>query len=183
MGWLTFTFTLQKKFKAMFGESLEVVRIHQQQENLKFMSHFKGKFIIKAGKRVEKKRGSDAKLPVEFYHLRQNGSALCTRLIQIKGDASLLCSAFCYILIVPFETDDDSESGIIYVWIGSKATSEDSKLVQDIAETKFNNPWYSLQVINEGEEPQNFFWVALNGKKPYETGEIENYLKRQLSLI
>lgn len=34
MGWLTFTFTLQKKFKAMFGETLEVVRIHQQQENL-----------------------------------------------------------------------------------------------------------------------------------------------------
>ena len=41
MGWLTFTFTLQKKFKTMFGEELEVVRIHQQQENLKFMSHFK----------------------------------------------------------------------------------------------------------------------------------------------
>lgn len=172
MGWLTFTFTLQKKFKAMFGESLEVIRIHQQQENLKFMSHFKGKFIIKSGKRVEKKRGPDAKLPVEFYHLRQNGSALCTRLIQIRGDASLLCSAFCYILIVPFETDDDSESGIIYVWIGSKATAEDSKLIQEIAESKFNNPWYSLQVINEGEEPQNFFWVALNGKKPYETGEF-----------
>lgn len=171
MGWLTFTFTLQKKFKAMFGESLEVIRVHQQQENLKFMSHFKGKFIIKSGKRSDKLKGPETKLPVEFYHLRQNGSSLCTRVIQIRADSSLLCSAFCYILIVPFETDDDSESGIIYVWIGSKTTAEESKLIQEIAESKFNNPWYSLQVINEGEEPQNFFWVGLNGKKPYETGK------------
>lgn len=29
MGWLTFTFTLQKKFKALFGDKLEVVRTHQ----------------------------------------------------------------------------------------------------------------------------------------------------------
>jgi hypothetical protein len=171
MGWLTFTFTLQKKFKAMFGESLEVVRIHQQQENLKFMSHFKGKFIIKSGKRIDRKKDKNVKLPVEFYHLRQNGSALCSRLIQIKTDASLLNSAFCYILFVPFETEDDSESGIIYVWIGSKASEEDSKLVQEIAETKFNSPWYSLQVISEGEEPQNFFWVAIGGKKAHETGK------------
>lgn len=171
MGWLTFTFTLQKKFKAMFGESLEVVRIHQQQENLKFMSHFKGKFVIKVGKRSEKKKSPDGKLPVEFYHLRSNGSSLCTRLIQIKPDATLLNSAFCYILNVPFETDDDSESGIIYVWIGSKTTPEESRLIQEIAETMFNNPWVSLQVINEGEEPQNFFWVALNGQKPHDTGK------------
>lgn len=170
MGWLTFTFTLQKKFKAMFGEALEVVRIHQQQENLKFMSHFKGKFVIKTGKRSEKKKTPDGKLPVEFYHLRSNGGFLCARLIQVKPEATLLNSAFCYILNVPFETDDDSESGIVYVWIGSKTTAEESRLIQEIAETMFNNPWVSLQVINEGEEPQNFFWVALNGKKPYELG-------------
>lgn len=103
----------------MFGETLEVVRIHQQQENLKFMSHFKGKFVIKTGKRLEKNKSAEAKLAVEFYHLRSNGSSLCTRLIQIKPDASLLNSAFCYILNVPFETEDDSESGIVYVWIGT----------------------------------------------------------------
>lgn len=94
MAWLTFTFTLQKKFKAMFGEELEVVRIHQQQENLKFMSHFKRKFIIKNGRRNEKIRTPDGKAPVEFYHLRSNGSALCTRLIQVRPDAAVLNSAF-----------------------------------------------------------------------------------------
>lgn len=72
---------------------------------------------------------------------------------------------------VPLETADGSESAIIYVWIGSKTTAEESRLIQEIAETMFNNPWISLQVINEGEEPQNFFWVGLNGKKPYETGK------------
>lgn len=99
MGWLTFTFTLQKKFKAMFGEELEVVRIHQQQEHLKFLAHFKRKFIIHNGKRSKNKTRTDTssneeKAPVEFYHLRSNGGALCTRLIQIPPDASYLNSAF-----------------------------------------------------------------------------------------
>ncbi|KAJ6637773.1 Protein flightless-1 [Pseudolycoriella hygida] len=169
MAWLTFTFTLQKKFKAMFGEELEVVRIHQQQEHLKFLAHFKRKFIIKNGRRNEKNRTPDGKAPVEFYHLRSNGGALFTRLIQVKPDATLLNSAFCYILYVPFETEDASESGIVYVWIGSKSTPEESKLIQEIAEEMFNNPWVSLQILNEGEEPENFFWIALGGKKPYET--------------
>lgn len=90
MGWLTFTFSLQKKFKALFGDKLEVVRTHQQQENLKFMSHFKRHFLIHQGKRKEKCE----KKSVEFYHLRSNGSPLCTRLVQIKPDAASLNSAF-----------------------------------------------------------------------------------------
>lgn len=94
MGWLTFTFTLQKKFKAMFSDDLEVLRIHQQQENLKFMAHFKRKFTIKTGKRKEAIGPDSKKDKVEFYHLRSNGSALCTRLIQINPDAAQLNSAF-----------------------------------------------------------------------------------------
>lgn len=85
---------MQKKFKSLFGEKLEVVRTHQQQENLKFMAHFKRKFIIHQGKRKEIKSADANK--VEFYHLRSNGSTLCTRLIQITPDASLLNSAFWY---------------------------------------------------------------------------------------
>ncbi|XP_011494712.1 PREDICTED: protein flightless-1 [Ceratosolen solmsi marchali] len=164
MGWLTFTFSLQKKFKSLFGEKLEVVRTHQQQENLKFMAHFKRKFIIHQGKRKQMK--SDDANKVEFYHLRSNGSTLCTRLIQITPDASLLNSAFCYILNVPFNNVD--ETGIVYVWIGSKCDNEDARLIEEIAEEMFNNPWISLQILNEGEEPENFFWVALGGKKQYE---------------
>lgn len=146
MGWLTFTFTLQKKFKTMFGDELEVVRIHQQQENLKFMAHFKRKFIIKTGRRKPQLEPNEKKEKVELYHLRSNGSALCTRLIQVKPDATQLNSAFCYILFVPFERSDNENSGIVYVWIGSKSSAEEAKLIQEIAEDMFNNPWVSLQV-------------------------------------
>ena len=55
--------------------SLQVVRMTQQQENLKFLSHFKRKFIIHKGKRKQK---MDAAQP-SLYHIRTNGSALCTR--------------------------------------------------------------------------------------------------------
>ncbi|XP_014610510.1 PREDICTED: protein flightless-1 [Polistes canadensis] len=174
MGWLTFTFSLQKKFKSLFRDKLEVVRTHQQQENLKFMAYFKRKFIIHQGKRKQPKIPGTSK--VEFYHLRSNGSALCTRLIQIPADSSLLNPAFCYILNVPFNNDD--ETGIVYAWIGSNADSDEARLIQEIAEEMFNNPWISLQVLNEGEEPDNFFWVALGGKKPYDTdADFMNYTR------
>lgn len=110
MGWLTFTFSLQKKFESLFPGKLkvlglfvlfctldspgsrffyifelkltaiaciavQVVRMTQQQENLKFLSHFKRKFIIHKGKRKQK---TDAAQP-SLYHIRTNGSALCTR--------------------------------------------------------------------------------------------------------
>ncbi|XP_063216475.1 protein flightless-1 [Bacillus rossius redtenbacheri] len=166
MGWLTFTFSLQKKFQALFGEKLEVVRTHQQQENLKFMAHFKRKFVIHQGRRKEAVAEGRPPL-VQFYHLRSNGSALCTRLVQVRPDASLLNSAFCYILKVPF--DQEESSGMVYVWIGSKSDPEEAKLVVEIAEEMFNNPWIGFQTLNEGEEPDNFFWVALGGRKPYDT--------------
>lgn len=47
----------------------------QQQENPKFLSHFKRKFIIHKGKRKAK---ADSLQP-SLYHVRTNGSALCTR--------------------------------------------------------------------------------------------------------
>ena len=42
-----------------------------------------------------------------------------------------------YILNVPFNNDD--QTGIVYVWIGSKSDPEDARLIQEIAEEMFNN--------------------------------------------
>lgn len=56
----------------------------------------------------------------------------------------------------------------MYVWVGSKANPDEAHLISEIAEEMFNSPWVSLQQLNEGEEPDNFFWVGLGGKKPYE---------------
>ena len=100
MGWLTFTFSLQKKFEALFGEKLEVVKMQQQQENLKFMSHFSNGLVIKKGSRRASKLEPNWTSSPEFYQIRSNGSALCRRCIQVKCDSALLNSCFCYILKV-----------------------------------------------------------------------------------
>ena len=56
--------------------------ILQQQENLKFLSHFKTKFIIHDGKR-KAVRAEGESAPVEFFHIRSNGSLLTTRCVQV----------------------------------------------------------------------------------------------------
>lgn len=100
MGWLTFTFSLQKKFEALFGEKLEVVKMQQQQENLKFMAHFPNGLVIKKGSRRAPKLEPNWTSSPEFFQIRSNGSPLCRRCIQVKCDAVLLNSCFCFILKV-----------------------------------------------------------------------------------
>uniref|UniRef100_A0A3B4YB95 Protein flightless-1 homolog n=1 Tax=Seriola lalandi dorsalis TaxID=1841481 RepID=A0A3B4YB95_SERLL len=168
MGWLTFTFSLQKKFESLFPGKLKVVRMTQQQENLKFLSHFKRKFIIHKGKRKQK---TDSAQP-SLYHIRTNGSALCTRTIQIGTDSSNLNSEFCFILKVPFESTDNQ--GIVYTWVGRAADPDEAKLAEDIMNSMFDDT-YSKQVINEGEEPENFFWVGIGSQKQYD--EDADYMK------
>ncbi|XP_060882719.1 protein flightless-1 homolog isoform X1 [Labrus mixtus] len=167
MGWLTFTFSLQKKFESLFPGKLKVVRMTQQQENLKFLSHFKRKFIIHKGKRKQK-----ADPQPSLYHIRTNGSALCTRTIQIGTDSSNLNSEFCFILKVPFESTDNQ--GIVYTWVGRAADPDEAKLAEDIMNSMFDDT-YSKQVINEGEEPENFFWVGIGSQKEYD--EDADYMK------
>lgn len=161
MGWLTFTFSLQKKFESLFPGKLEVVRMTQQQENRKFLARFKRKFIIHRGKW---KAVQGAPQP-SLFQIRTNGSALCTRCIQIHTDSSLLNSEFCFILKVPFESEDNQ--GIVYAWVGRASDPDEAKLAEDILNTMFDAA-YSKQVINEGEEPENFFWVGIGAQKPYD---------------
>jgi hypothetical protein len=157
-GWLTFTFSLKKKFK-----DIEIIKFNQQQENPQFLSHFKRKFIIHKGKRLtnlqkqqqhQQKLNSteqnntiidDAKKKYEtkMYHLRKNPySAICTRCIQLDtAKASNLCSEFCYIVCVPFENldqDNSSTKGIVYVWIGNKSNSEEGRLAEEIARDMYD---------------------------------------------
>lgn len=53
----------------------------QQQENPKFLSHFKRKFIIHRGKR----KVAQGTLQPSLYQIRTNGSALCTRWVPGLG--------------------------------------------------------------------------------------------------
>lgn len=146
----------------------QVVRMTQQQENPKFLSHFKRRFVIHRGKRKEKAIPPQPSL----YHIRTNGGALCTRCIQINTDSGLLNSEFCFILKVPFESTDNQ--GIVYTWVGRAADPDEAKLAEDIMNNMFDDS-YSKQVINEGEEPENFFWVGIGSQKPYD--EDAEYMK------
>ena len=74
---------LSSPASSLILSSLQVVRMTQQQENLKFLSHFKRKFIIHKGKRKQK---IDAAQP-SLYHIRTNGSALCTRWLTTQTRA------------------------------------------------------------------------------------------------
>lgn len=173
MGWLTFTFTLQKKFEALFPGKLEVVRMRQQQENLKFLSHFHQKFVIfKGSRKAAALRKEKVEEQPQFFHIRSNGGALTTRCIEIEPDPHLLNSEFCYILSVPFNSVD--MTGIVYGWIGRVSSPHDSKLMEDVMEMMFSQD-HSIQILNEGEEPENFFWVGL-GARPESYPEDAQYM-------
>ena len=88
--------SLRKKFESLFGDKLEVMKQHQQQENLKFLSHFKRKFVVRIGKRPLPPsisplwRTEQSNASAEFFQLRTNGSPIALRCIQV-GDGLVCC--------------------------------------------------------------------------------------------
>lgn len=177
MGWLTFTFSLQKKFEALFGNKLEVIQMHQQQENIKFLSHFKRKFIIHRGKR---KSGLPLK-PIGLYHLRSNRNPLTLRCIEIEPDSSRLNSGFCYVArLNKLSQNGFSNESLgqhqpdvcskMFVWVGAKCIPSEARIAEEIAKEKFTIGCKEVvvEIIQEGNEPDEF-WFALGGRQPYDT--------------
>ena len=166
MGWLTFTFSLRKKFESLFKDKLEVVRMHQQQENQKFLSHFKKRLVVRRGRRCLSLFPSARKWP-ELFHVRANGSPISTRAIQIDCDSSCLNSAFCFILKIPYEVpEEDGSEGKILVWHGSKASQGEKDTAVDVAENLLNAEEYPLQIVDELEEPEEFWQILAKKKDP-----------------
>ena len=93
-----------------------------------------------------------------------------------------------YIVTVPLDSGDII--GIVYVWIGNSVHPDDALLAQEIANEMYNvnqnkcycficndifffifvlsKDSYTIQVVNEGNEPENFFWVGLGDRLPYD---------------
>ena len=150
-GWLTFTFSLKKKFK-----DIEIIKLNQQQESPQFLAHFNRKFVIHKGKRKQtnltQERADKLNTSIEsyenapkhdtkMYHLRKNPySAICTRCIQLEtAKATNLCSEYCYIVCVPLSVNTDADTkGAVYVWIGSKANPEEGRIAEEIAATVYD---------------------------------------------
>ena len=116
MGWLTFTFSLQKKFEALFGDKLDVVRTRQQQEPMKFLSHFKGRFVIEKGRRSKQMQiaaaqqaaaasGGDSEMEARapsLFEIRSTMGKLTRRAMMAECDATSLNSNFPFVLKVGF---------------------------------------------------------------------------------
>ena len=95
LGWLTFTFTLQKNLEQMFADKLVIRRMRQQQEGEKFLSHFDGNFIIMNGKRFTKAQREkianreNIELPKReplLLQTRSTGSMFTTRTVQVSKE-------------------------------------------------------------------------------------------------
>lgn len=169
LGWLTFTFTLQKNLEKMFADKLVIRRMRQQQEDEKFLSHFDGNFLIINGKRFTKAQREKITNREEIdlsqrdpilLQTRSTGSMFTTRTVQVSCETASLNSEFCHILIVPFS---GGGSGMVYGWIGRCAEAREARIMGDIMDEHLPIEFkrYSKQVINEGEEPENFFWVGI----------------------
>ncbi|XP_065181481.1 protein flightless-1 homolog [Sycon ciliatum] len=158
MGWLTFTFSFQKKIEQLIGNDLNVRQVFQQQESPRLLAHFDNKLIIHRGSRTAPRRKPT------LFQMRCNGGLENTRTVEIDCTGCNLNSAYCYVLRVPFEP----EGGIVYGWRGSTAHKYHCDLLEEVAKSLCDEG-YAMQLIDEGEEPENFFWVGLGGKVPYIT--------------
>lgn len=87
-------------FFSEFQDKLEVVRMYQQQENQKFLAHFKKRCIIKRGRRNLGLLPGAQPYPALFL-TRANGSSISTRTIQVDLKLENLNSEFCCILRFP----------------------------------------------------------------------------------
>ena len=151
LGWLTFTFTLQKNLEKFYADKLRIVRMKQQQENERFLSHFEGKnlpvlprsilrihdlgrFILFNGRRLtnkEQQRIENREEVVKcnepiLLQMRTTGSLFTTRCVQVQCVPQSLNSEFCSILIVPFS---GGGTGMIYGWIGRCADPREARVM------------------------------------------------------
>lgn len=93
--WLQFNFSIKKDMELKFSgmndsaiskdalRKVETRRMFQQQEMSMFLAHFHHRFVIHTG-RYQDRYSEQRKNRVEFYYLRENGNALCTRTIEVS---------------------------------------------------------------------------------------------------
>ncbi|XP_065846608.1 protein flightless-1 homolog isoform X2 [Oscarella lobularis] len=180
MGWLTFTFSFQRKMEKMIPD-LQVIRTRQQQEPLKLLAHFGSPIVIQRGERRlpideddedDENDTSGSRRESQLLQVRANGSSLYTRVVEVPTDVQSLNSEFCYILKVPFNKGSVG-NGVVYVWIGSKSSKAHSIVAEETAKHLFEE-WFSIQTIREGSEPENFFWVGIGGRGVYD--QVADYM-------
>lgn len=197
MGWLNFTFGLQKEIEANCREKFNVIRMHQQKEDEKFLAHFKQRFIIHQGKRNQ---SSQQIKPIQLYQVRANGNPLTLRCIEIDPYSSNLNSGFCFILRINQQLNNNHQQtngednmnhieclqfgspmkntqSRSFVWIGSKAKKSEAMVAVQIAIDKLSHNTARPTIFEEGFELPEF-WQALGGHQDYDTdASFMNYTR------
>ena len=154
-------------WEEFIGPDFELVRYKQQGEEFKFLAHFGQKVIVHKGPYNTSLEPSAPCL----YQIRAKYSKICRRIVQVNPvSPTMLNSEFCCILRIPFP--GMSGSGITYIWLGRKASQEEELHAEQMGRV-MSPPSYALQVIREGNEPDNFFWAAMGGR-PAADFEIEH---------
>ncbi|KAL7671128.1 hypothetical protein ACOME3_006036 [Neoechinorhynchus agilis] len=88
--------------------------------------------------------------------------ALFKRKFVLMNNTTYTTTDRCYVVRVRFPSAND----IVYVWTGQSVPHEDSFMCQQIAHFIFQAPEHTVQYIAQGNEPEMFFWLALNGPLP-----------------
>lgn len=110
LGWLTFTFTLQKNLEKMFQDKLRIIRMKQQQEDEKFLSHFDGRFLILQGRRFTKseREAITNRQPIK----------VCNQVRPFINPSSIFTTAECNIFYVSDERSQGAAaSPDTYSWL------------------------------------------------------------------
>ncbi|VEL29449.1 unnamed protein product [Protopolystoma xenopodis] len=98
IAWLQFNFSVRKDMSARLSRNpvdpgrplkVEFKHVHQQQEDLVFLAHFRQQFVIHLGH--YKDRYSDTLTnSVQMYHLRANGNPIASRCIEVRHFITIL---------------------------------------------------------------------------------------------
>lgn len=172
-GYLTFAFSLKKKFEELFGDKLSIERIHQQQEPLEFLALFHPIFVIHRGFRpIHSQLNKKASGSNKFYQIRDTMGLLTLRCIEIDLDSQLLCSRLFYILA----SEKDGQK-TVYLWTGSKVDEKFKNAANLIVQSFRLSESDNIIEIQENEEPEEF-WSALGQKKTYDrTGNFIDFVR------
>jgi hypothetical protein len=99
-----------------------------------------------------------------LYRMHLWQPSILSKLTQEHPNPQLLVSDDVCVLRVPF---DGGNGGIIYTWLGAESSTELQQCVLNTV--KASTVWgegFSIQHVNQGQEPVNFFWSALGVTDP-----------------
>ena len=148
------------------GCALRVQVERQQQESMHFMALFNRGTVVHRGTQEEREKDAKARL----FRIHAWQPSVFTRAVEEDCNSRVLCPRDCFLLKVPFEQGDGSGAasgkGVMYVWLGAEADEALQRKSVELGNHKVWGANFSVQRVEQGREPKNFFWRTLNVTDP-----------------